>query len=100
MKRAPLPAAQPNGVRRVRRRYALRMTTSVGLGKLHCRQRVGKSRPLVERATPPWGLFLVAWALGRVLRFLHPFRHLCFQGVEVEAGAALDRWEIQESLNF
>src|SRR5260221_10342611 len=80
------------------------MTASVGLGTLHCRQPIGKSRPLAERAAlasrPLWRSFLVAWALGRLFRLLHPFCHLCFQGVEVEAGAALHRWEIEEGLDF
>jgi hypothetical protein len=37
---------------------------------------------------------------GRIFRLLHPFRHLRFQRVQVEARASLHRGEIEEGLDF
>ena len=50
---------------------------------------------------PPRGSFqLFAGSFARLLRFLHPFRHLRFQGIEVEARTPLHRRVIEEGLEF
>src|SRR5262245_6632861 len=43
---------------------------------------------------------LLASAFGRSLSLFHPFRHFRFHRVEVEARAALHRWEVDEGLKF
>src|SRR5262249_46297733 len=50
--------------------------------------------------TRPLQLLLLASALARRLCFLHPFCHLRFHSVKVEARAPLHRWVIDEGLEF